>query len=523
MHLSSCLNPKRVWNPHIKEFMYVPCGKCEACRNKRVFNWTQRLEYECRCWKYVAFVTLTYDDDHLPKLKYINDLYVDLSHSHTADGVESPCVDLGFIRNQPDVDVARLNDWISVNPEIPYLSVYDVQCFIKRFRKNLYNSIKKQFKTFDIYDYKVRYYCCGEYGSSFARPHYHLLFFFNSEKASACFNEVLFKSWKLGITDWSYVTNSASSYVSSYLNCDSNLSPVYKYCKQIRPFSLCSKQPPLGTLFFDDSEIRQIFDKCSPTFSLPNFAKQAYVDVPLWNTFTYRLYPRISCFDKVSHSDRVRLYRVFETAQNYFKGSISEVVNDFLYFYDKKIYSGYFLHLYDDYINALAENVNGDFVSLRRSLVRWFSISSRVCQQAELWMMSVSDYVSKIELFYENVEKQKLQSQYEFLSDYSERYEGIPIAFYLDFLMSICDFDLSLADVPDNVLQNIRAFNLDENRLFSDDIEVRQHYVSELMLDNQVEFFNYSLDHKMWSRKLVKNKKKNEYILAHPDKSNLIY
>lgn len=51
------------------------------------------------------------------------------------------------------------------NSNCPYeISKKDVQDFLKRLRKA-------------VFPLKIRYYCCGEYGSKYLRPHYHLILF----------------------------------------------------------------------------------------------------------------------------------------------------------------------------------------------------------------------------------------------------------------------------------------------------------------------------------------------------------
>ena len=69
MHLSNCEHPKTIKNPYTGEVMVVPCGRCNTCINKKASQWIQRLDQESRCWKYTAFFTLTYDQDHMPILK----------------------------------------------------------------------------------------------------------------------------------------------------------------------------------------------------------------------------------------------------------------------------------------------------------------------------------------------------------------------------------------------------------------------------------------------------------------------
>ena len=44
----------------------LPCGKCEACRRNYAETWAVRCTLEAMCHDYNYFVTLTYDDNHLP-------------------------------------------------------------------------------------------------------------------------------------------------------------------------------------------------------------------------------------------------------------------------------------------------------------------------------------------------------------------------------------------------------------------------------------------------------------------------
>lgn len=503
--------------------MYVPCGKCEACRNKRAFNWTKRLEMEMHCWKYTAFVTLTYAPEHRPQMELINDIYVDLSHKHSDPNALSPCCNtLDLVSQLPSEELKRFYTWKGNNPSIPYLSVYDVQCFIKRLRKNSLNYCKKHYEEFSQKDYQIRYYACGEYGSTTCLPHYHLLFFFSSSKEASYFEEIVRQSWQFGIVDFSYAGNSAAHYVASYVNSSSKLSPVYTYCKQIRPFFLCSKCPPIGTLSFSEEEVKQIFDTCSPIFTLPNYKQKTVDNVPLWQTFVYRLYPRLSLFNKFLPQDRIRLY---ESAQKFldwsFRSGSYYFVDFMLRSWQEKKIGRYFSQLYYDYIQALAENVGSDLDSLKHSILRWYYVSSRVVTQSYAWNMSVRDYYFKIQTFYENVEKEKLSLMYQFLSDYSDRYNGYAVGFYRDFLDNITSIDL--ADLSAAEILSLENMNIDLSRLFSDDLEVRLEYISEIHPDNQMEFVNFSIDNQCWSRQMVKTKFKNDYLEANPQLKHKIY
>lgn len=109
-----CLKPYR----KNKEEIY-PCGKCLPCRIQRREDWTLRMMHELQYWKDSCFLTLTYDDAHLPK-----------------DGG---------------------------------LSKEDLQLFFKRLRRHLDYKYGRSFK--------IKYFACGEYGPKGHRPHYHAIIF----------------------------------------------------------------------------------------------------------------------------------------------------------------------------------------------------------------------------------------------------------------------------------------------------------------------------------------------------------
>ena len=44
----------------------IPCGRCIGCRLERSRQWAMRCVHEAEMHDENVFVTLTYDDDHLP-------------------------------------------------------------------------------------------------------------------------------------------------------------------------------------------------------------------------------------------------------------------------------------------------------------------------------------------------------------------------------------------------------------------------------------------------------------------------
>lgn len=166
------VNAREVWN--VPGYLAVPCGKCINCKANRRLMWTFRLSEEMKDSMYTAFATMTYNEENIT--------YIDM------DEVQ----------------------------DVPTLNYKDVQLFLKRFRKSL-----------DKYNVTLRYFICGEYGSNTLRPHYHAIFFFNSDKGQNYINEVclwfpsLFRSaWNQGeILDFQQCSSDgATSYCNKYVN-----------------------------------------------------------------------------------------------------------------------------------------------------------------------------------------------------------------------------------------------------------------------------------------------------------------
>lgn len=143
-------------------YVQVPCNECAICMQRKVFGFVQRCkfeaqQYDSRPW----FVTLTYDNEHLPK-----------GNS---------------------------------------LDKRDVQLFLKRLRINL----KRH-----GFDYKIRYVMVGEYGSNTHRPHYHLILFgINSFTHQECLDvsDIIYTSWKNGFIQHRQVdpSNEATFYYTT--------------------------------------------------------------------------------------------------------------------------------------------------------------------------------------------------------------------------------------------------------------------------------------------------------------------
>lgn len=236
----------------VKEYS-VPCGKCIGCQLDRARDWSQRLMAEYKSSVNAYFITLTYDDEHLPK------------------------------SNQ--------------------LQKKEAQFFVK--------SLKDYFrKHFNFYG--IKYYLVGEYGSSSWRPHYHLIvynlpldlkdfellglkapekkFLFRLQEKEKCSSGLLYSSiflnkmWNKGINRVGQVSAESCAYVARY--CNKKISRDYDIKEALKEinfqpeFMLCSKN--LGKKWYLDNANNLLDNHLKITFNgkivgLPRYFKKYVV------------------------------------------------------------------------------------------------------------------------------------------------------------------------------------------------------------------------------------------------------
>ena len=155
----SCVSPVKIQSPihaHSKKYIYVPCGKCAWCRRDKRNEWCLRFEVEQKDNLYTDFITLTYDEEHIPI-------------------------------NIDDDGVCEMR-----------ASKDDVQKFIKRLRKQGHN---------------FKYFIVSELGPKNKRPHYHGIFFSNERIPE----EDIQDKWGKGFTSSYPATPGAMRYVTKYI------------------------------------------------------------------------------------------------------------------------------------------------------------------------------------------------------------------------------------------------------------------------------------------------------------------
>lgn len=208
-----------------REFVEIPCGKCESCRLANAKQWTNRCLLELKNHESSYFITLTYDDSHINRVQ-----------SYTDDG-------LIF--------------------ETGTLSKRDFQLFMK--------SLRKEYAK--VYDNKLRYFMCGEYGSHTLRPHYHIILFglklidLELYKKSSIGNNLytskwLNNIWKKGYVVIGEVTEQSISYTCRYvLKKTLGKDKDYFIEKNLDPeFTLSSRKPGLARQFYEDNK-KKIFSQ----------------------------------------------------------------------------------------------------------------------------------------------------------------------------------------------------------------------------------------------------------------------
>ena len=219
----------------------VGCGSCPACQELKRNSLSNRLALEEHRSKYCSFVTLTYDETHLPIVD-VSRLFsafdgevvgLQQNYDFNEDFSTPTVVNTEELRNSVilyNKHRAFYKAHFSVNRNVTYennqvavLVNRHLQLFIKRFRK--YVSQR--------YNEKIRYYAIGEYGTQSLRPHWHILFFYSSSQLARDFENVqhfgtesrpiqtpifLRSLWKFGHVDSKQTDGKAYFYVSSYVN-----------------------------------------------------------------------------------------------------------------------------------------------------------------------------------------------------------------------------------------------------------------------------------------------------------------
>lgn len=281
-----CQHRSFITNKYTGARIAVDCGQCDYCIHKKAKKASMRVKTAGSAFKHSFFATLTYDNEHIPLMycKVLHSEYQDVigisgdihfgDEYHTYIPVsEYQCDDNSMLRHiffeqvQGTVPYDReIKEYVPVKDNwflsmdairsfisktqavektdypvseqygrdnlIPFLNYVDVQNYIKRLRKYL-------FQQLGSYE-SLHFYAVGEYGPVHFRPHFHLSLFTDSDQVAEVLRQCHDKSWKFGRSDFQRSTGGSASYIASYVNSLSAAPLLYRSCRAFKPKSRAS-------------------------------------------------------------------------------------------------------------------------------------------------------------------------------------------------------------------------------------------------------------------------------------------
>lgn len=216
----------------VSRFIEIPCNNCIGCRIDRSREWANRMMLELEYHDSAYFVTLTYNEEHVPTSFY------------------------------PDPETGEALPVMTLKPKDP-------QDWLKRLRKA-------------FPDDHIRYFLCGEYGTETHRPHYHAIVYGlhlddlrpipGSRDPNYQTSDKLQRTWSvkdkscytpLGFVLVAPVTWQSCAYVARYVTKKlyGKEAEFYENFGLCPEFTRCSRRPGLGREYFDDHP-----DCCSKPF-----------------------------------------------------------------------------------------------------------------------------------------------------------------------------------------------------------------------------------------------------------------
>uniref|UniRef100_A0AAU8B4R3 Replication initiator protein n=1 Tax=Dulem virus 156 TaxID=3145633 RepID=A0AAU8B4R3_9VIRU len=222
-----------------KEVIQVPCGQCVGCRIDRSRQWANRCMLELQYHDSAYFITLTYDDFHVPKSYY----------------------------SDPETGEAHTSFTLCKR---------DFQLWMKRLRKKFSED-------------SIRFFACGEYGGQTHRPHYHAIVFglhlsdlvkYKTVKEGDGYytyynSDSLQETWPNGFVVVGAVTWESCAYVARYVTkkLTGESSEFYKKFNLVPEFSDMSRRPGIARQYYDEHG-KDIYDHEYINISTPKGGKK---------------------------------------------------------------------------------------------------------------------------------------------------------------------------------------------------------------------------------------------------------
>lgn len=274
-----------------------PCGQCHHCRgvNRRV--WAHRILLESSSWPSNSFLTLTYNDDHLPVEEFF--------HKKTGE-VFAP---------------------LSVSP-------YEHKSFIDKLRSAY------RYYTGEC----LRYYMVGEYGDKSQRPHYHYALFnfprctigakvinkqFFPCYCGSC--QLISKCWGKGNIFQGDVNSKSALYIAKYLQkhlTNSNWKRQDSYTGLTNAQKLAGRHPEFARMSNKPGIARFAVDKIASSlsnfeqedFEIPRVLVHGSTSLPLGRYLSDKLHETLgqtlSSEEKIANF-QARLHDLFDAQKDY--------------------------------------------------------------------------------------------------------------------------------------------------------------------------------------------------------------
>lgn len=236
-----------------RTLMLRPCGQCMSCRLQYARDWSLRCYHETQLHEENCFLTLTYDDEHLPK-----------------DG--------------------------SIDKKV-------LSKFIKELRRKLEPK-------------RIRFFGCGEYGSKKMRPHYHVMIFghdFEDKEVlkagqyrryknrfktgidhTLYISKELSKIWPYGFHTIGETSLEAANYIARYItkkikgnDPEAEKRAKERYGDREKEFCLMSRMPGIGKKWLEKNH-QDIYPKDFITINGRKYRPPRYYDQQYARLFPYR-------------------------------------------------------------------------------------------------------------------------------------------------------------------------------------------------------------------------------------------
>lgn len=350
-----CQHGRDVINPYTGQHMYVPCGNCDTCLDKKKTSHSIKCEVQKSLSRYCYFVTLTYAQRYVPKctISHVkDDLYcmearprspiykvvkkgkrrykrlvrgLSMTDSFKEYFKATPTYIKEFTA-QASLSIGGV--YRNLIDKYGYLSRKDFQLFAKRLRFRC-SLITGKYETIHLY-------YVGEYTPIHFRPHFHFLLFFDSEELASRIGQIIYTCWPFGRVDYSSARKDAASYVASYTNSTSRIPYHIGQSKSCRPFSRFSNR--FGESLFDAAKYRAVQGRFSLFLDgVPCDINGILLSVRPWRSvidsvfFRYASNPRMSC-DELYHITR-QVRSVVERFREKESESLSSIARRIVKFY----------------------------------------------------------------------------------------------------------------------------------------------------------------------------------------------